>query len=60
MEQHGQVNQDDTNDDHMICLTEIEDGVMEEHHNDPSDNGSVNFYAHMIKKIELIKFNSIN
>jgi hypothetical protein len=34
---------------------------MEDHHSQhPSDKESINFYAHMIKQIEFIKFNSVN
>ena len=45
----------------MICPTEVENQALEEHHNSQrGDTESLNYYSHLIKKIEFIKFNQVN
>ena len=44
----------------MISATDIEDHALKDHKSVNSDNKSINFYAHLIKQIEFIKFKMVN
>lgn len=48
-------------EDQLICPTEVENNALEEHHNSQrGDTESLNYYSHLLKKIEFIKFNQVN